>query len=385
MWSRISSKWCGSLYFLCILRSAYHCVQPCVSGIDAEIEAFKNKNIWLTNDIESLRASADGLRKQCENARTDIDGLLNERAVCEKESTDLRNLEKEKNSERENVSGELARLEERKATMLNEFEEYNSKLYDEYQLTRREAIALEIVIENIGEARTRLSALKNEIRGLGSVNVSAIDEYKEVSERYEFMSEQIGDVEKSKAELIRLIDDLTTKMSVQFREQFQKINIAFGETFAELFGGGKAELVLEDEMISGAYQAVFDWVDPDKENTTAEALQFQVSDKPEYIAPTYGVVTIEKGEGYTELDPVFDIGIYTDEADYAKQVKDPNNTVYLEFRGNFGVHYDDDGNIVQVKASSLPDIYGNIYNTIKSIVCSISHSFSAQSYNPVQS
>ncbi len=216
--------------------------------LDAEIEAFKNKNIWLTNDIESLRASADGLRKQCENARTDIDGLLNERAVCEKESTDLRNLEKEKNSERENVSGELARLEERKATMLNEFEEYNSKLYDEYQLTRREAAALGIVIENIGEARNRLSALKNEIRALGSVNVSAIDEYKEVSERYEFMSEQIGDVEKSKIELIKLIDELTTKMSVQFREQFRKINVAFGETFAELFGGGKAELSLEDEM-----------------------------------------------------------------------------------------------------------------------------------------
>ncbi len=216
--------------------------------LDAEIEAFKNKNIWLTKDIESLRASADELRKQCGDAKTDVDELLEARAQLEKENTDLRNLEKEKSSERERVSGELARLEERKASMLNEFEEYNSKLYDEYQLTRREAIALEIVIENIGEARTRLSALKNEIRGLGSVNVSAIDEYKEVSERYEFMSEQIGDVEKSKAELIRLIDDLTTKMSVQFREQFQKINVAFGETFAELFGGGKAELVLEDEM-----------------------------------------------------------------------------------------------------------------------------------------
>ncbi len=219
-----------------------------LTELDKEIEAFNNKNIWLTKDIESLRASADELRKQCGDAKTDVEDLLEARAQLEKENTDLRNLEKEKSSERERISGELARLEERKASMLNEYEEYNSKLYDEYQLTRREAIALEIVIENIGDARTRLSALKNEIRGLGSVNVSAIDEYKEVSERYDFMSEQIGDVEKSKAELIRLIDDLTTKMSVQFREQFQKINVAFGETFAELFGGGKAELSLEDEM-----------------------------------------------------------------------------------------------------------------------------------------
>ena len=219
-----------------------------LSELDMEIETFKNKNIWLTKDIESLRASADELRKQCGDAKTNVDELLESRAQLEKESTDLRNLEKEKASERERISGELVRLEERKAAMLTEYEEYNSKLYDEYQLTRREAIALQIVIENIGDARTRLSALKNEIRGLGSVNVSAIDEYKEVSERYEFMSEQIGDVEKSKLELIKLIDELTTKMSIQFREQFQKINVSFGETFAELFGGGKAELVLEDEM-----------------------------------------------------------------------------------------------------------------------------------------
>lgn len=216
--------------------------------LDNEIEAFKNKNIWLAKDIESLKASADNLRKQCGDAKTNVDDLLEQRAQLEKENTDLRNLEKEKSNERERVSGELARFEERKASMLNEFEEYNSKLYDEYQLTRREAAALEIVIENIGEARTRLAALKNEIRGLGSVNVSAIDEYKEVSERYEFMSGQIGDVEKSKTELIKLIDELTTKMSIQFREQFQKINTAFSETFAELFGGGKAELMLEDEM-----------------------------------------------------------------------------------------------------------------------------------------
>ena len=132
--------------------------------------------------------------------------------------------------------------------MLGEFEEFNSKLYDEYGLTRREAQALGIVIENIQESRSKLFEIKSEIKSLGSVNVGAIDEYKEVSERYEFMSEQIGDVEKSKAQLLKLIDELTTNMSVRFREQFQRINTSFGETFSELFGGGKAELQLEDEM-----------------------------------------------------------------------------------------------------------------------------------------
>ena len=149
-----------------------------MAELDSEIEAFKNKNIWLLKDIESLRASADELRQQNSDAKENIDGLLQQRTQLEKENTDLRNLEKAKSSERERVSGELARLEERKASMLKEFEEYNAKLYEEYQLTRREAAALEIVIENIGEARTKLSSLKNEIRALGSVNVSAIDEYK---------------------------------------------------------------------------------------------------------------------------------------------------------------------------------------------------------------
>ena len=216
--------------------------------LNAEIEALKNKNIWLQKDIDSLMASAEELKNKGGDAKVAVDELILKREQLEKDSTGLRALEKEKSNERESISGELARLEERKASMLNEFEEFNSKLYDEYGLTRREAQALEIVIENIQDARSRLSALKSEIKALGSVNVGAIDEYKEVSERYEFMSEQIGDVEKSKAELIKLIDELTTNMSVRFREQFQKINVSFGETFSELFGGGKAELQLEDEM-----------------------------------------------------------------------------------------------------------------------------------------
>lgn len=216
--------------------------------LNAEIEALKNKNIWLQKDIDSLNASADDLKNKGADAKTAVGNLLEKREQLEKDSTALRTLEKEKSGEREVISGELARLEERKAAMLNEFEEFNSKLYDEYSLTKREAQALGIVIENIQESRAKLSEIKNEIKALGSVNVSAVEEYKEVSERYEFMSKQISDVEKSKSELLRLIDELTTNMSIRFREQFQRINTSFGETFAELFGGGKAELQLEDEM-----------------------------------------------------------------------------------------------------------------------------------------
>ncbi|MBR2893606.1 MAG: chromosome segregation protein SMC, partial [Clostridia bacterium] len=149
-------------------------------------------------------------------------------------------------SEREKISGELARLEERKQTMTQEYDSTISKLYDEYQLTKREAEAVGSKCEDPASSRRRLHEIKGSIRHLGAVNVGAIEEYKEVTERYAFMSSQVADVEKSKKELIRLIEELTDKMSQQFREQFAKINQNFGETFRELFGGGHAELSLED-------------------------------------------------------------------------------------------------------------------------------------------
>lgn len=130
--------------------------------------------------------------------------------------------------------------------MLRENDETIAKLYDEYQLTRHEAERQYEPVEDASKAQRRLGEIKSSIRALGSVNVAAIEEYKEVSERYEFMNTQITDIEKSRDELYRLIEDLTKKMAVQFMEQFNKINGYFGQTFAELFGGGKASLELDD-------------------------------------------------------------------------------------------------------------------------------------------
>ena len=153
-----------------------------------------------------------------------------------------------KTAEREKISGELARLEERKLTVEKQLDDAVNKLYDEYQLTRREAEEMNIEIEDYQQAQRTLQEIKGKIRALGNVNVGAIEEYREVSQRYEFMSAQLEDIEKSRAELDRLIKELTDKMSEQFREQFRKINSFFGETFVELFGGGKAELVLENQL-----------------------------------------------------------------------------------------------------------------------------------------
>ena len=211
-----------------------------------EIEKIKNRNKEIEaeiKDLENLALSFDEKNKQ---AKDEIVALQKKRSETEEKSATLRVQERNKSSEREKISGDLARLEERKQTMSEEYESTQNKLYEEYQLTKREAEAMGTKCEDPAASKRRLHEIKGSIRHLGSVNVGAIEEYKEVSERYEFMSSQVADVEKSKKELIRLIEELTDKMSHQFREQFAKINANFGETFRELFGGGHAELSLED-------------------------------------------------------------------------------------------------------------------------------------------
>ncbi len=218
-----------------------------LSQLDSEIEEINKRNEEIRERIDVLNGEAEGLRTQSSASKEQIMSLIQKREQYEQESGKLRLLEREKTEEREKLGGEKARLSERKETMEKEFEDIQNKLYDEYELTKREAEELDIVIEDIPEAKKRLNELKSKIRGLGNVNVSAIEEYKEVSERYSFMHTQVSDVEKSKAELIKLINELTGKMGVQFKEQFDKINLSFGQTFSELFGGGKASLVLTDE------------------------------------------------------------------------------------------------------------------------------------------
>lgn len=218
-----------------------------LSQLDSEIEELQKKNDEIRERIDTLNGEAEILRTRSSASKEQIAVEISKREQYEQESSKLRILEREKTEDREKLGTEKARLTERKETMEREFEEISTKLFDEYELTRREAEELNIVIEDVPGAKRRLNELKGKIRALGNVNVSAIEEYKEVSERYIFMHSQVNDVEKSKAELIKLINELTGKMGVQFKEQFDKINFSFGQTFSELFGGGKASLVLTDE------------------------------------------------------------------------------------------------------------------------------------------
>ena len=154
--------------------------------------------------------------------------------------------ERDKQSDREKISGEVARLTERTNTMEEEYNTIISKLFDEYELTLSAAQEIAVIPDDIPSANKRLNELKRRIRALGSVNVAAIEEYKEVAERYEFMKGQLDDIEKSKRELTKLISDLTDTMKTMFISQFEIIAANFTEVFKELFGGGTAELRLTE-------------------------------------------------------------------------------------------------------------------------------------------
>ena len=149
--------------------------------------------------------------------------------------------------ERERMSGEMARLAERRTAAETELNDTNSKLWEEYQLTESEARSQCVPFESLTELRRSVTEVRGKIRALGNVNVGAIDEYKEVRERYDFMKAQVTDVEKAKAELTKMIAELCSEMQELFTASFKQINANFQQIFKELFGGGHARLYLSDE------------------------------------------------------------------------------------------------------------------------------------------
>lgn len=217
-----------------------------VKNIEDEIKEIELRNENLIASINDVKNSALELRKKASVSNENITEKIETRNSLEKRSGELRLLERNKGQEREKLSGEIVRLDERKIALRKEYDELNDMLFEQYELTRREAENLNIVIEDMTSAKKRLHEIKVAIKNLGSINVGAIEEYKEVSERYEFLKEQTDDIEKSKAELNRIIEDLTSSMSEKFITQFNKINEEFKISFSDFFGGGKGELILED-------------------------------------------------------------------------------------------------------------------------------------------
>ncbi len=193
----------------------------------------------LTEEKQRLTERLSQLQKQGEQ-------LSRLRMEREKEVSGLRNEERQLSSQREGVAQQLARAEERQRSVQEEYDRIISGLWDEYQLTRTEAEEFARPVENVVLAQGQVSELKNKIRGLGTVNLSAIEEYREVFQRYNFLKGQLEDVERSREELRKLIAQLTGSMEQTFGENFKRIAQEFSNIFVDLFGGGRASLTLTD-------------------------------------------------------------------------------------------------------------------------------------------
>ena len=218
-----------------------------IKALQAEIEKAQKSTADLKEKISACEAEAQKMRLDAQNSSGQIEELNNRRMTLEQQATGLRAQERTKSEEKEKIGHDLALLEERKGNLQKEYDGIVSQLWEEYQLTRREAEGQAAAkIADVPAAKKRLASVKNEIRDLGNVNVAAVEEYKEVSGRYEFMKAQISDVEQSRDELSRLIGNLTHQMKDLFTVRFELINRNFAQTFRDLFGGGKGNLSLTD-------------------------------------------------------------------------------------------------------------------------------------------
>lgn len=213
----------------------------------ANIETLTAQNAERAAQIETIRAAIAGSRNEIEKREEAKAGAVRRRMEKEGGITQQTARVRKITDEREALGREIARLTEQKEQKDAEYEQTVAKLWEEYELTLSAAQELCVPFESGAELRRQVSEVRGKIKALGNVNVSAIEEYAEVSRRYEFLRAQVDDVETSKAELQKLIAGLSDEMRAMFSESFAAINRNFGRIFAELFGGGTARLYLEDE------------------------------------------------------------------------------------------------------------------------------------------
>jgi len=198
-----------------------------------------------TKEIENLRSLVEKFEeiwKQSEIKRISIKENMN------KVQTEVDEL----NQILQKSENEYHKLEMGKAKYDIEKENYYNRLNEEFSLTYAEAFEKANDVINEVDHKREITTLKSQITALGVVNVGAIEEYKEVKEKYTFMSSQKEDLEKAKEDLLEVISDMTSKMKEVFIENFKILNGYFSETFRELFKGGSAELILGegDELTS---------------------------------------------------------------------------------------------------------------------------------------
>ena len=203
-------------------------------------------NKELEEKIEEIKVKIQELEKEILGSTDKVEKLKQDRVSKNEKLSNLEKEIEEQTSKIEDIKNHISKLDLKKSKIELELNQVINKMWEEYELTPNNTQDIK-KCENPQEVQRTVNSIRSEIRELGSINVDSINEYKEMKERYDFMSEQRLDLEDSSNKLKKVISEMTETMKKQFAEQFKIINKNFGEVFAELFGGGKAELILADE------------------------------------------------------------------------------------------------------------------------------------------
>ena len=211
-----------------------------------EIAELEGSSLKLEEYITQKNIQLESAQQLSENIRASIKTLDERKGDITDKMQKYRGDNKDITNRIIELQGEMSRVDNKRIKLQNDRDNILNRLWDDYELSYDRALDSRTEVEDIKEATETLTSLKNKIKALGNVNMDAIEEYKAVKERFEFMSSQKSDLEKSKDNLTKIIDSMEDLMKEHFGEQFSEINKAFSEVFRELFGGGKGRLYLSD-------------------------------------------------------------------------------------------------------------------------------------------
>ena len=217
-----------------------------IENKNANIEEMSKENEELKNAITEKENEIEQIKQNVQDSGSKVEELKNERNA---KNERLAKTENEINSEFETLEGlkeQIVKIDVKKTKLEQDLEQVVNKLWEEYELTPNSAGEYRKP-NNVQDTQKQVNYLRNKIRDLGSINIDSIEEYKKTKERYDFMCEQRLDLDNTASKLRGVISEMTETMKVQFAEKMKLINKNFNEVFVELFGGGKAELILEDE------------------------------------------------------------------------------------------------------------------------------------------
>lgn len=211
-----------------------------------QIEQMVHDNFELEQLMEEIKEKIEKIKQEVQNSGTKIEELKQERIDKNERLSKQEDEITNKFKTIEELKAQIVKIDVKKTKLEEDINSIINKMWEEYELTPNN-VAEYKKPENVAVTQKRVNQLRNEIRDLGSVNVDAIEEYKTMKERYDFMSEQRVDLEDTMNKLRKIIAEMIATMKEQFRDQFTIINKNFEEVFRELFGGGNASLKLEDE------------------------------------------------------------------------------------------------------------------------------------------